>query len=197
MRVADDDILNVATSLFAEKGYASVSTKEIAQKSGITEMTLFRKFHTKRELLVRIISESHPEYKKVDPEDYADPGECFKAFIRILLEATADEKKITRIILTSPEVLDKDMICIAKRRLDSLQTGIGTFIKELLGKQRTGSLPAYSDADCERLAFHVFAQLIGFYYLDNIAGIAAPPGLSWSELREDFAERLRRVLFRV
>jgi TetR/AcrR family transcriptional regulator len=194
MRIADDDILSVAMSLFAEKGYASVSTKEIAQKAGITEMTLFRKFHTKRELLIRIISTQRRNEIWIDPTKYADPGECFKDYIRAILDATESEKEISRIILTSPEVLDRDILEIARKRLDSLQENIGSFIMRLM-MQSDG--PAYSKAECERLAFHIFAQLIGFYYLDNVAGVAAPPGMSWEALREDFAERLRRVLFGV
>ena len=37
-------ILDAALKIFAERGYDGAKTKLIAEKSGFTEMTLFRKF---------------------------------------------------------------------------------------------------------------------------------------------------------
>ena len=76
MSVSDETIMNVALDLFAEKGYASVSTREIAQKAGITEMTLFRKFQTKKHLIGRILQEcwySPPDGASFDVIDVSNP----------------------------------------------------------------------------------------------------------------------------
>ncbi|MBM4763641.1 TetR/AcrR family transcriptional regulator [Bacillus sp. B15-48] len=51
MEDTGDRILFAAINLIAEKGYKAVSTKEIAQEAGVSEMTLFRHFGTKRALL--------------------------------------------------------------------------------------------------------------------------------------------------
>lgn len=47
-------IMESALEVFAEKGYASSSTKEIAEKAGIAEGTIFRYFKTKKDLLIRL-----------------------------------------------------------------------------------------------------------------------------------------------
>ncbi len=43
-------ILDASIALFSEKGYRSVTTKEIAKLAGVSEMTVFRHFETKRNL---------------------------------------------------------------------------------------------------------------------------------------------------
>lgn len=44
-------IIDTAITLFSEKGYENVSTKEIAKKSFVSEGTIFRYFNTKSQLL--------------------------------------------------------------------------------------------------------------------------------------------------
>lgn len=46
-----DSILYAAIDLFAEKGFRSVTTKEIAKRASISEMTVFRHFGTKKNIL--------------------------------------------------------------------------------------------------------------------------------------------------
>ena len=45
-----------ATEIFAEKGYAATSTREIAQKAGVAEGTIFRHYKTKKDLLLSIVT---------------------------------------------------------------------------------------------------------------------------------------------
>ncbi|SDZ63626.1 DNA-binding transcriptional regulator, AcrR family [Evansella caseinilytica] len=47
----EDKILHAAIDLMHLKGYAGATTKEIAQMAGVSEMTVFRKFRTKQEIL--------------------------------------------------------------------------------------------------------------------------------------------------
>ena len=49
-----DQILAAAMELFSEKGYAAVTTKEIASKAQVSEVTLFRYFETKKALYKRV-----------------------------------------------------------------------------------------------------------------------------------------------
>ncbi len=45
--VAREKILRAAFDLFAEKGYAGATTREIAQRAGVNEVTIFRQFGSK------------------------------------------------------------------------------------------------------------------------------------------------------
>ena len=49
-------ILNAAVSEFAEKGYAGATTRGIAARAGVNEVTLFRHFGTKGELLKAVMA---------------------------------------------------------------------------------------------------------------------------------------------
>lgn len=50
-REASQKILEAAAVLFAERGYAATTTRAIAERAGVNEVTLFRKFKNKRGIL--------------------------------------------------------------------------------------------------------------------------------------------------
>ncbi|MFC0189350.1 TetR/AcrR family transcriptional regulator [Fictibacillus aquaticus] len=49
-------ILEAATEIFAERGYAATSTNEIARRAGVAEGTIFRHYKTKKDLLLSIVT---------------------------------------------------------------------------------------------------------------------------------------------
>ena len=55
MKATEKKILIAATKLFSEFGYASVSTKRISEQAGVSELTLFRTFKSKSNLLQAVI----------------------------------------------------------------------------------------------------------------------------------------------
>jgi AcrR family transcriptional regulator len=52
-------LMNAAIDLMAAKGYKGVSTKEIAATAGVSEMTLFRNFGSKQNLLEKAVDHYH------------------------------------------------------------------------------------------------------------------------------------------
>jgi len=55
MALNDAKLLDQLLLVFIEKGYASTSTRELADKCGIAEITLFRKYGTKKELFSQAV----------------------------------------------------------------------------------------------------------------------------------------------
>lgn len=55
MRETEKKILISATKLFSEQGYNGVSTRKIAEDAGVNEITLFRYFKSKGNLLQAVI----------------------------------------------------------------------------------------------------------------------------------------------
>ncbi|MCD4826930.1 MAG: TetR/AcrR family transcriptional regulator [Acholeplasmataceae bacterium] len=55
MLTTEKKILQAATKLFSEHGYKGVSTRSIADLAGVNEVTLFRHFQTKSNLLQSVI----------------------------------------------------------------------------------------------------------------------------------------------
>lgn len=56
MKNTEQRILDAASNLFTTKGFLATTTKEIAENANVSEMTLFRKFSTKQNLLTCIIN---------------------------------------------------------------------------------------------------------------------------------------------
>lgn len=84
-------ILAAATDMFAEKGFASTSTSEIAKKAGVAEGTIFRHYKTKKELLMSIVAPMMAkliapfvikDLNKVLNQNY----ESFEDFIKAMIE---------------------------------------------------------------------------------------------------------------
>jgi AcrR family transcriptional regulator len=55
LRETEEKILIAATKLFSEQGYNGTSTRKIAEQAGVNEITLFRYFKTKGNLLQSVI----------------------------------------------------------------------------------------------------------------------------------------------
>jgi AcrR family transcriptional regulator len=195
MRISDTDILLVAKGLFSDKGYASVSTREIASMAGISEMTLFRKFHTKRELLDRILEDNQPAFSEIDPAAFQSKKDCFKAFMKMLFSVYRAHNDVSRIIMTSPEIMDKTMIRFAREGLDSFQGEIRRFLERLF-KSGGGQDPGYTDENYDILAFYICAQVMGFFLLNTVLNVSPPKAWSWEKLEEGFAERVGDYIFK-
>src|SRR6185295_2177520 len=52
-----EQLISVATKLFAERGYEATTTAAIAEAAGVTEPILYRHFQNKQDLFVAIVRE--------------------------------------------------------------------------------------------------------------------------------------------
>lgn len=84
-------ILEAATELFAEQGYAGTSTSEIANKAEVAEGTIFKHYKSKKGLLLAIVSPMMvkllaPMIKKDLDKVLDQEFEYFQDFIRAMIE---------------------------------------------------------------------------------------------------------------
>lgn len=63
MNDTKDKIIKAARELFESNGFTATTTKEIAEKAGVSEVTLFRHFETKRNLFEQTVHSSLHPYK--------------------------------------------------------------------------------------------------------------------------------------
>jgi AcrR family transcriptional regulator len=59
MEEIEQRILDAAMNVFFEKGYDGATTRKIAEKAGVNEVTLFRRFQSKENILLAVIAERH------------------------------------------------------------------------------------------------------------------------------------------
>lgn len=95
-RSASERLLDVAAVVFARDGLSSATTREIARTAGVNEVTLFRNFQSKQNLLAAVLerafetkSNPHGERFAALPPD-ADLSQTITAF------AEADQANMTK-----------------------------------------------------------------------------------------------------
>ncbi len=80
-----EQLISVATQLFAERGYEATTTAAIADAAGVTEPILYRHFHNKQDLFVAIVREMSEltmrHWKKLT-SGTDDPAEAIRRIAR-------------------------------------------------------------------------------------------------------------------
>ncbi|WP_342575541.1 TetR/AcrR family transcriptional regulator [Paenibacillus sp. FSL M8-0142] len=102
-----DRLLLTAIDLMALKGYKGVSTKEIASAAEVSEMTLFRNFGSKQNLLETAIERFYyaGEMKRVFDEELVSDLESDLLLIsRRYQDSMNRNRKMIRIVLQEPEL---------------------------------------------------------------------------------------------
>ncbi|MBN8235969.1 TetR/AcrR family transcriptional regulator [Halobacillus kuroshimensis] len=102
-------ILQAAVEIFAEKGYASSSTSEIAQRANVAEGTIFRHYRTKKELLISIVTPFMAKFMvpffaaRFTRNVFDEPQEEFENLLRTILKDrfafAAENAPLLRIVL--------------------------------------------------------------------------------------------------
>ena len=90
-------ILDAAVVLFSEKGFQAVRTKEIAEKAGVNEVTLFRCFGNKKniyhETFIKFLEKPTPAYL-LNNVKYENPLEDLIAICSAITEIFSKNKRL-------------------------------------------------------------------------------------------------------
>ncbi|MGE4233967.1 MAG: TetR/AcrR family transcriptional regulator [Bacteriovoracia bacterium] len=101
-------IFEAAIEVFAEKGFSAASTSEIAKRAGVAEGTVFKRFSTKKELLLGIglfiaskisIPSQVRELETVLSADYDQFEDLLKALLKNRLAFVKKNRKLLKIVL--------------------------------------------------------------------------------------------------
>lgn len=101
-----EQILDVATILFAQQGFQGTTTKVIAEKSGVTEALIFRHFPSKEELYWKVIERKIECAAPLERllENLEAGGDDLDILSRVafdLLERRAKDQTLSRLLLYS------------------------------------------------------------------------------------------------
>lgn len=155
-------IINAAIEIFSEKGFESTKTKEIADKAGIAEGTIFRYFPSKGAILekmvplmIRVIQPKLEKPVRDILEEKKDSSfeEILSAILVDRLSIAHSNKLFFKSVL--PEVVHRPKLL--KQLSDSIIPAVKGYVSQMLeaAKQR-GEIAAHINADI------VFNQLFGF-----------------------------------
>lgn len=103
-------IVDSALNLFVEKGYKGTTTQEIAKSAGVSEVTLFRNFDSKKDIfmegVVPVLMETLEENLNVGEDEL--PEKALERFLVSRLNLISDKWKIVKLILMENQV-NKDL----------------------------------------------------------------------------------------
>ena len=133
-----EKILDVAEARFAQRGYAGVGLRELAEAAGLGKSSLFHHFPTKAALygavLERVLERLDTRMRRA-LEASSDPREQLSAAVVALIDTLAEDPPAARLLLRS--VFEDDDIspdapelAASNTRLDALIARIGEAITE-------------------------------------------------------------------
>jgi TetR/AcrR family transcriptional regulator len=99
-------ILDVATGIFARQGFQGATTREIAQRAGVTEALVFRHFRTKEVLYWavierKIIAAAGAERMRALLSSGMDDRQVLSAVAAQILEHRAKDETLSRLLIYS------------------------------------------------------------------------------------------------
>ncbi|MFC6207102.1 TetR/AcrR family transcriptional regulator [Levilactobacillus tongjiangensis] len=102
-------VLAASLSLFAEKGFASTTTKEIAERAGVAEGTVYRRYRTKDELLAGVLAPFMTEVlpklvsefaEKVVGQTYSSRHDLVATVVNDRMQFVVENQSVLRILVT-------------------------------------------------------------------------------------------------
>lgn len=184
-------IVEAAIEMFAEKGYASTSTSEIAKKAGVAEGTIFRNFVSKENLLFSVILpfllDSLPDIADNFIQDVlTKPYPSFKSFLTAViterLQFVKANRKIFKILVV--ELLNRE----------DLRDQLISFFQQVPYQHLIAVLDTFKQqGELINLPNNVLirtmlTQIFGFF----MVRFALFPNLDWDDARE--AEQLVQII---
>lgn len=106
-------ILHAARDLFAEKGFGNISTRLIAQRAGVNEVTLFRHFGTKTALYEAVFDyfgSTSGVYASFEKESGKAPQEALLEFGLSLYRFFSNNEPLVRMELREQSFLEGNII---------------------------------------------------------------------------------------
>lgn len=159
-------IIDAAMALIRDKGYVATTTKEIARQAGVNECTIFRKFKSKKDIVLQGVDQVQWR-ADVTPEIFSDVTwdleSDLKMFMKAYMERMTPDFVNLSIGLRAPQLYEETASFIMKVPQAFLTSMTGYLNKMCeMGK--------IQETDFEALALTVFSSAFGYAFLDASFG---------------------------
>ena len=154
-------IIDAAMALVRDKGYVATTTKDIAKLAGVNECTLFRKFNSKKDIVLHGV-EQEKWRGSLTPEVFKDVRwelkEDLEMFMNRYMDRITPDFVRLSIGLRAPQIYEETAPLIMKVPQVFLQSLIEYF-EEM---EKRGKLP---HMDFEGLSMTIFSSTFGYTFL--------------------------------
>lgn len=155
-------IIDATMSLIRDKGYVATTTKDMAKKAGVNECTLFRKFKTKKDIVLNGV-EQEKWRANLTPEIFKDVRwelrPDLEMFMTKYMEKMTPDFVRLSIGLRAPQIYEETAPLIMKVP----QAFLSSLIQYFEEMEQRGKL---SHMDFESLALTIFSSTFGYTFLN-------------------------------
>lgn len=180
-----EQLLSVASTLFAERGFAGATTAELARRAGVTEPIIYRHFPSKRDLFVALIDQTGAETIETWRQQLADapdPAERLRRLIGANPMVTNRGRGVYRVIVQAmTEIEDEQVKAAIQRHMTALH---GFLSKEVAHAQDRGQVSKRFSPDIT--AWMLIHLGLGY-------GVLAPVGVP-GHARDEAGMHVREVI---
>jgi AcrR family transcriptional regulator len=130
-------ILDAAIRIFARDGVTGATTREIARVAKVNEVTLFRYFKNKNELLRQVVLQSCKRYEQVFADASVETPEDLRRTVKIYAEALAAKLRANEdLVRTFMGELKRHLKLCRRLFVEASKTGRQKFIDYLIAAQK-------------------------------------------------------------
>lgn len=172
MTKSQEKIIQAATELFAENGFESTSTSDIAKKAGVAEITLFRNFKSKNNLLYHLLA---PIFIQVTSKNYIQSIQgifekgVHQSSEHVLthafkdrLEQLTNNEELLKILLRESYLKNEIKTAILNNITTPAINSTKSFVKE---KIEQGEFKEFNEETVANLFFYL---LFGYVFMNQI-----------------------------
>ena len=158
-------LLEATLELISEKGYLGATTREIARRAGVSELTLFRKFEKKEKLFEEVLKTQTflPLLREtvIEVEDL-EPAEALETIGIRYLQTLKERKMFVKIVLSEFNTYPEKVRNVQMQFVREMEGTLQGYLEEL---QKSGKLRAVS---LEAAARTFLRMLFSFFILEEI-----------------------------
>jgi len=164
-------LLEAATAVLAERGYAGATTKEIAGRAGVSEGTIYRHFADKRELFGAVFANRNAaDFEAVTTLPTLAGTKTVRENLLFLIEAIQDvEREVAplRAAASTDADLAAALVATPSGPATAAVGPLEPLTRYLEAERRLGRIRA--DVDCSSAAFALFAIPFAAVTMDRLA----------------------------
>ncbi len=153
-------LLEIATQLFAERGYVAASLRDLAEIAGVSAAAVYYHFAKKEDLLREIIFEGLEDLSRQVVSALAgegSPTQRLEALIRAHLAYNVQRPRESRIIIEEARFLNPVDYAAAREKQMTVLNAYRACIRQLIASGRLASV------DPSLIAFGVISVIGGWY----------------------------------
>jgi AcrR family transcriptional regulator len=184
--VRRNQVLDAAAEVFAEKGFARATTREIADRADVSEGTIYNYFESKGDILLGLtdrLSGMMPLREVLDLSAFSDPADALKALLHFKYTLTREKVKMIRTIL-SEIMIDSE---VAYRYREQFLAPLVNMIEEnLQARIAAGQLRPIDTSLLSKFFSVIFAGLSVQFMLGELQDKA-----TWDALSELIVDIMR------